>query len=281
MQKILIANRGEIAVRIIRACRDMDLASVAVYSECDRAALHVRMADEAVAIGPSPPAESYLRIDAIVDAARAAGADAVHPGYGFLAENAGLAQACADAGLTFIGPRPDVIARMGSKTEARRAARDAGLPLVPGTMEALGADTPDHDLEQLASGIGYPLMVKAVAGGGGKGMRLADTPESLLSSVRASRSEALSSFGDGAVYFERWLPRPRHVEVQVLADQHGTVLPCVERECSVQRRHQKLVEETPSPAVTPALAGSDDARGRPAGVVGRLHERGDRGILAR
>ena len=249
----MIANRGEIAVRIIRACRDMDIASVAVYSECDRAALHVRMADEAVAIGPSPPAESYLRIDAIVDAARAAGADAVHPGYGFLAENAGLAQACADAGLTFIGPRPDVIARMGSKTEARRAARDAGLPLVPGTMEALGADTPDHDLEQLASGIGYPLMVKAVAGGGGKGMRLADTPESLLSSVRASRSEALSSFGDGAVYFERWLPRPRHVEVQVLADQHGTVLPCVERECSVQRRHQKLVEETPSPAVTPAL----------------------------
>ena len=240
-------------MRIIRACRDMDLASVAVYSECDRAALHVRMADQAVAIGPSPPADSYLRIDAIVDAARAAGADAVHPGYGFLAENAGLAGACAEAGLTFIGPRPDVIARMGSKTEARRAARDAGLPLVPGTPEALDAGTTDDHLQRLAAGVGYPLMVKAVAGGGGKGMRLADSPESLLAAVRASRSEAVSAFGDGAVYFERWLPRPRHVEVQVLGDQHGTVLPCVERECSVQRRHQKLVEETPSPAVTHSM----------------------------
>jgi acetyl-CoA carboxylase biotin carboxylase subunit len=253
LQKILIANRGEIAVRIIRACRDMDLASVAVYSDCDRAALHVRMADQAVAIGPNPPADSYLRIDAIVDAARAAGADAIHPGYGFLAENAGLAAACADAGLTFIGPKPDVIARMGSKTEARRAARDAGLPLVRGTPEALGADTTDGELQRLAAGVGYPLMVKAVAGGGGKGMRLADSPESLLAAVRASRSEAVSSFGDATVYFERWMPRPRHVEVQVLGDQYGTVLPCVERECSVQRRHQKLVEETPSPAVTPSM----------------------------
>jgi acetyl-CoA carboxylase biotin carboxylase subunit len=253
LQKILIANRGEIAVRIIRACRDMNIASVAVYSDCDRAAQHVRMADEAVAIGGSPPADSYLRIDAIVAAARASGADAVHPGYGFLAENAALARACEDAGLTFIGPRPEAIARMGSKTDARRAARAAGLTLVPGTLDALIADTPDNELLRLAAETGYPVMVKAVAGGGGKGMRLAHTPEALLDAVRASRSEAVSAFGDGDVYFERWLRRPRHIEVQVLGDQHGTVLPCVERECSVQRRHQKLVEETPSPAVSPAL----------------------------
>jgi acetyl-CoA carboxylase biotin carboxylase subunit len=253
LQKILIANRGEIAVRLIRACRDMNLASVAVYSDCDGAARHVRMADEAVAIGPSPPTESYLRIDAIVSAALAAGADAVHPGYGFLAENAALAQACAAAGLTFIGPRPEVIARMGSKTEARRAAKAAGLPLVPGTLDALGPETPDGDLQRLAAQIGFPLMVKAVAGGGGKGMRLARAADELLGAVRASRSEAQSAFGDGAVYFERWLARPRHVEVQVLGDRFGTVLPFVERECSVQRRHQKLVEETPSPAVSAAL----------------------------
>jgi acetyl-CoA carboxylase biotin carboxylase subunit len=255
LQKILIANRGEIAVRIIRACRDMDIASVAVYSDCDRAAQHVRMADEAVAIGPNPPAESYLNIDRMVDAARASGADAIHPGYGFLAENAALARACAAAGLTFIGPRPEVIARMGSKTEARRAAKAAGVPVVPGTLDALDAGMSGDELLRLASGIGYPVMVKAVAGGGGKGMRLAHTPDELPDAIEASQSEARSAFGDGAIYFERWLPRPRHVEVQLLGDHHGTVLPFVERECSVQRRHQKLVEETPSPAVSPALRG--------------------------
>jgi acetyl-CoA carboxylase biotin carboxylase subunit len=263
LQKILIANRGEIAVRIIRACRDMNIASVAVYSDCDRAARHVRMADEAVAIGASPPADSYLRIDALVAAARESGADAVHPGYGFLAENAALAKACEDAGLIFIGPRSGVIARMGSKTDARRAARAAGLPLVPGTIDALGLSTPDEELLRQAGETGYPVMVKAVAGGGGKGMRLAHTAEALLDAVRASRSEAVSSFGDGDVYFERWLRRPRHVEVQVLGDHHGTVLPCVERECSVQRRHQKLVEETPSPAVSPGLR-SEMTRGAAA-----------------
>jgi acetyl-CoA carboxylase biotin carboxylase subunit len=253
LHKILVANRGEIAVRIIRACRDMDIASVAVYSDGDRVAQHVRMADEAVAIGPSPPSDSYLRVDAIVQAALAAGADAVHPGYGFLAENAALARACADAGLTFVGPTAEVIARMGSKTEARRAARAAGVPLVPGTVDALGAGTSDTELHRLAADIGYPVMVKAVAGGGGKGMRLAHTADELHEAVRASRSEAVSAFGDGDIYFERWLRRPRHVEVQLLGDHHGTVVPFVERECSVQRRHQKLVEETPSPAVSAAL----------------------------
>jgi len=253
LQKILIANRGEIAVRIVRACRDMGIASVAVYSDSDRSALHVRLADEAVAIGASPAADSYLRVDRIIDAARASGADGVHPGYGFLAENAQLAAACSDSGLTFIGPPADVIALMGSKTEARRVAREAGLPLVPGTLQALSPGTDDAECLRLAAETGYPVMVKAVAGGGGKGMRLATDPDALLGAVRLARSEAESSFGDGDIYFERWIPRPRHVEVQVLGDRYGTVLPCVERECSVQRRHQKLLEETPSMAVSPEV----------------------------
>ena len=253
MQKILIANRGEIAVRIIRACRDLGLASVAVFSESDRGARHVRMADEAVPIGPSPPRESYLRIDALVGAARATGADAVHPGYGFLAENEGFARACEQAGLTFIGPTAKAIELMGSKTAAREAARAAGVPIVPGTTTALGEDATESDLAAAARRVGYPIMVKAVAGGGGKGMRVVARPDDLASAVRAARSEAGSSFGDAAVYFERQLIRPRHIEVQILADQHGTVLPFVERECSIQRRHQKVIEETPSMAVTPQL----------------------------
>jgi acetyl-CoA carboxylase biotin carboxylase subunit len=238
LQKILVANRGEIAVRIVRACRDMDLESVAVYSDCDRAALHVRMADHAVRIGSSPPSDSYLRIDRLVEAALATGADAVHPGYGFLAENPNFASACADAGLTFIGPRPEVIALMGSKTAARRAARSAGLRLVPGSVDSMDAAVTDDEVVRRGAETGYPLMVKAVAGGGGKGMRLAADADALLSAVHTARSEAQSSFGDRAIYFERWLRRPRHIEV---------------RECSVQRRHQKLVEETPSPAVSVEL----------------------------
>jgi len=252
LQKILIANRGEIAVRIIRACRDLGLASVAVFSEADRTARHVRMADEAVAIGPSPPRESYLRGDVLVDAARAAGADAVHPGYGFLAENSGFAAACAGAGLTYIGPSSTAIALMGSKTAAREAARAAGVPIVPGTAP-LDADASDAVLAAEARRVGYPLMVKAVAGGGGKGMRAVARAEDFSSGVRAARSEAGSSFGDSAIYLERLLIRPRHIEVQVLADHHGTVLPFVERECSIQRRHQKVIEETPSMAVSPGL----------------------------
>jgi acetyl-CoA carboxylase, biotin carboxylase subunit len=253
MKTILIANRGEIAVRVIRACRDMGLQSVAVYSECDRAALHVRMADEAYSIGPNPPRDSYLRIDRIIDAARRAGADAVHPGYGFLAENEEFAAACRDAGLTFIGPSPDAIRLMGSKTAARQVAIAAGVAVVPGTEEPLGQEVPDSEVRAIADRIGYPVMLKAVAGGGGKGMRMVADPAELPGALRAARSEAGSAFGDSAVYLERRILAPRHIEVQLLADHHGTVIPFVERECSIQRRHQKVVEESPSIAVSPEL----------------------------
>jgi len=251
LRKILIANRGEIAVRVMRACRDMGLATVAVYSECDRAARHVRMADEAIGIGPNPPRESYLRIDRIIDAARASGADAIHPGYGFLSENEDFAAACREAGLTFIGPTAEAITLMGSKTAARRAAIAAGVPVVPGTEEPLAADVPDAVIVERATQIGFPVMVKAVAGGGGKGMRVVGSPADLPSAIRAARSEAGAAFGDSTIYLERRLERPRHIEVQLLADHHGTVLACVERECSIQRRHQKVIEETPSPVVSP------------------------------
>ena len=253
MRKILVANRGEIAVRILRACRDMDIASVAVYSESDRAARHVRMADEACAIGPSPAAESYLRIDTLIDAARASGADGIHPGYGFLAENAAFAAACRDAGITFIGPTPEAITLMGSKTAARRAAIAAGVPVVLGTEQPFAPDAPDEAIAAEALRIGYPVLVKAVAGGGGKGMRTVLAPDDLSSAIRAARSEASAAFGDSAIYLERRLMRPRHIEVQLLSDTHGTVVPFVERECSIQRRHQKVIEETPSAAVSAPL----------------------------
>ena len=239
LNKILIANRGEIAVRIIRTCREMGLATVAVYSECDRNALHVRLADEAHAIGPDQASESYLRIDKLIDVGRASGADGVHPGYGFLAENADFAEACSIAGLTFIGPSAAAMRAMGSKTTARDIAAAAGVPVVP------GGHTPED--------IGYPLLVKAVAGGGGKGMQVVRASAGLDSAVALAKSEARSSFNDDRVYFERLLERPRHIEVQLLGDLHGTIVPFVERECSIQRRHQKLIEETPSPSVTPAL----------------------------
>jgi acetyl-CoA carboxylase, biotin carboxylase subunit len=253
VKKILIANRGEIAVRISRACREMGVSPVAVYSECDRSALHVRQADEAYPIGGSSPLESYLRIDRILDTARRCGADAVHPGYGFLAEHEGFARAVRDAGLTFIGPTPEAMAAMGSKTAARTAASRAGVPVVPGTADPIPAELSGADLEALGRSVGYPLLVKAVAGGGGKGMRTVTEAADLADAVVTARSEAASAFGDGAVYLERKLNRPRHVEVQVLGDLHGTVLPFVERECSIQRRHQKVVEESPSIAVGPSL----------------------------
>jgi acetyl-CoA carboxylase biotin carboxylase subunit len=253
VKKILIANRGEIAVRVIRACRELNITPVAVYSECDRAALHVRLADEAYAIGPSAPRESYLCIDRLVDAVKKSGSDAVHPGYGFLAENEEFAAAIGAAGATFIGPTPAAIATMGSKTAARTAATRAGVPVVPGTQDPLSPDVPDAEIASIAAQIGYPLLVKAVAGGGGKGMRTVTDAADLSSAVRAARSEAGAAFGDAAVYLERRLTRPRHIEVQLLGDAHGTVLPFVERECSIQRRHQKVVEETPSLAVTPAV----------------------------
>ena len=253
--KILVANRGEIAVRVLRACREMGIPSVAVYSDCDRDARHVREADQAIHIGPSPAVQSYLRIDGIIDAAKRTGADAVHPGYGFLAENAAFARACRDAGLTFIGPTPEAITLMGSKTAARDVAIKAGVPVVPGTEKAFDADATDGEIAAGGAKIGYPLVVKAVAGGGGKGMRTVDNAEDLLPAIRTARSEAGSAFGDSAVYLERRIQKPRHIEIQLLGDQHGTVVPFVERECSIQRRHQKVVEESPSIAVTPELRG--------------------------
>ena len=250
--KVLIANRGEIAVRVIRACRELGLGAVAVYSECDRSALHVRLADEAWPIGPSPASESYLRIDAIVEAAKRSGATLVHPGYGFLAENEDFAQACVDAGLTFVGPPPAAIAQMGSKTAARQAAIKAGVPVVPGTESPLPDHAPDAVVAAEAARVGYPLVVKAVSGGGGKGMRTVNAPEDLLAAVRVARSEAQAAFGDSSVYLERRIIGPRHIEIQLLADAHGTVIPFVERECSIQRRHQKVVEESPSLAISDA-----------------------------
>lgn len=246
-KKILIANRGEIAVRVERACREMGIVSVAVYSDVDRASLHVRLADEAFPIGPAPARESYLVIEKIIGAARYAGCDAIHPGYGFLAENAGFARACVDAGITFIGPTGDAMEKLGSKTAARKLAREAGVPTVPGTLD------PIEDAKAAmatAKTIGYPVVLKAVAGGGGKGMRLVEREEELASGWRDASSEAQNAFGDGRMYLEKYLARPRHVEIQVLADRHGNILYLGERECSVQRRHQKVIEEAPSPVMT-------------------------------
>ena len=269
LKKVLVANRGEIAVRIVRGCRDRGLSSVAVYSDCDRTSRHVRMADEAWRLGGNTPRESYLRIDAIVEIARKSGADAVHPGYGFLAENAAFAEACADAGLVFIGPSPAAIRAMGSKTAARAAATAAGVAVVPGSGAPLPASCRDEDVLEAARGVGYPLMLKAVAGGGGKGMRLVADEGELPGALRAARSEAQSSFGDASVYLERRLERPRHIEVQLLGDAHGTVVPFVERECSIQRRHQKVLEESPSVAVTPdQRVALTDAAARVARQVG-------------
>ncbi|MDX1991290.1 MAG: acetyl-CoA carboxylase biotin carboxylase subunit [bacterium] len=246
ISKVLIANRGEIAVRVIRACRDLGIKTVAVYSEADRAALHVRYADEAVFIGAPAPRESYLRIDKIIDAARRTGADAVHPGYGFLAEKAEFAAACADAGITFIGPSPYAIEKMGDKQTARDTVRKAGVPIVPGTEPGLR----DEDLIEAANNqIGFPLMVKASAGGGGKGMRVVHRAEDFPEALAIARREAESAFGDGTVYLEKFLVGGRHIEFQILADMHGNTIHLGERECSIQRRHQKLVEEAPSVAL--------------------------------
>ena len=261
---VLIANRGEIAVRVIRACREMGFDAIAVYSECDRDALHVRLADAAYAIGAGPAADSYLNIDKIIAAAQRGHATLVHPGYGFLAENEDFAQACVDAGLTFVGPSPNAIRLMGSKTAARQAAIAAGVPVVPGTEAPFAEDASDAEIIAAAAKVGYPLVVKAVAGGGGKGMRTVATAADLLPAVRTARSEAGSAFGDTAVYLERRLMHPRHIEIQLLGDSHGTVLPFVERECSIQRRHQKVVEESPSLALDP------DTRRRMAECAARV-----------
>ncbi len=248
--KVLIANRGEIAVRVARTCRRLGLGTVAVFSDPDADALHVAACDEAVRLGGATSQESYLRIDALIDAARRTGADAVHPGYGFLAENAAFARAVEDAGLTWIGPGPDAIAAMGDKLEAKRVMADAGVPLLPSV--ALGAEPSAGELEEASSAVGFPCMVKAAAGGGGKGMRVVHDRDDLAEEVAAAQREATSAFGDGRVFLERFVERPRHIEVQVLADTHGTVLHLFERECSIQRRHQKVVEESPSPVLDPA-----------------------------
>jgi acetyl-CoA carboxylase, biotin carboxylase subunit len=249
-RKILVANRGEIAVRILRACRELEIASVAVYSEADRTALHVRLADEAHLIGPAPSRESYLVIERVIEAAQKSGADAIHPGYGFLAENAAFARACEDAGIVFIGPQSETIALMGEKTSARRVAVRAGVPVVPGTLEPVASLA---EIKREAERIGFPIMLKAAAGGGGKGLRLVEKPADLEAAAERARSEARSAFGDDSLYLERAILKPRHIEIQVLADHHGHAVHLFERECSIQRRHQKVIEESPSPFVTPEL----------------------------
>jgi acetyl-CoA carboxylase biotin carboxylase subunit len=249
-QKVLVANRGEIALRVIRACRELGLQSVAVYSDADRDALHVRMADEAYHIGPAQAAKSYLHIPTLIDVARHAGAQAVHPGYGFLSENAAFVEACQEAGLIFVGPPAEAQLAMGEKTAARRTAQAAGVPIVPGAM----SDIEDNQRAiEMAEELGYPILLKAAAGGGGKGIRFVRQPQDLLASLRTARSEARSAFGDGRVYLEKAIAPARHIEVQFIADKHGQVVHLGERECSIQRRHQKLIEESPSPVVDAEL----------------------------
>jgi len=249
-KKVLVANRGEIALRVIRACRELGVQTVAVYSEADRESLHVRFADDDVCIGPAPARESYLRIPRIIAAAEITGADAIHPGYGFLAENAEFAETCAASNITFIGPTAEQIRVMGDKAEARKTMLAVGVPIVPGTPGPV--EDPDDALA-FAKQIGFPVIIKAAAGGGGKGMRVARDAEEFLRSFGLARSEALSAFGNGEVYVEKYLMKPRHIEFQILGDTHGTVMHLGERDCSVQRRHQKLIEEAPSPAMTPEL----------------------------
>ena len=247
-KKILIANRSEIAVRVIRACREMGIASVAVYSDADRESRHIAMADESVCIGPAPSKLSYLDQEAILTAAENTGADAIHPGYGFLSENADFAQLCAARGLTFIGPPPEASRKLGFKSAGKAIALAAKVPVVPGTKGDITTDVTDE-----VAKIGYPVLIKASAGGGGKGMRIVRKPEELKAQLTAAANEAKAAFGDGSVFIEKLLERPRHVEIQIAADRHGNVVAFPERDCTVQRRHQKLVEESPSPAISPEI----------------------------
>lgn len=250
IRKVLVANRGEIAVRVMRTCRERGIATVAIYSDADAGALHVRTADEAYRVGPAPSSESYLVAERVIEVARRAGADAVHPGYGFLSENAGFAEACARAGITFIGPPPDAIRAMGDKTAARALMEEAGVPMAPGTVDAIG-DT--AEAVRVADEIGYPVLIKAAAGGGGKGMRVVASADEIERAVQAAQGEARSAFGDERVFIEKYLLGPRHIEFQILADAHGRIVHLFERECSIQRRHQKVIEEAPSAVLTPAL----------------------------
>ncbi|HEX7158973.1 MAG TPA: biotin carboxylase N-terminal domain-containing protein, partial [Edaphobacter sp.] len=261
MKKVLIANRGEIALRVIRACREMGLATVAVYSDADRGALHVLHADEAYRLGPAPATESYLRGDLILDVARRSGADAIHPGYGFLSENAEFAEACERARVTFVGPPASAMRALGSKTSARQVADQVGMPRVPGSVKGLASV---EEAVRVAEEIGYPVMLKAAAGGGGKGMRAVARRADMASAYAAASSEAERSFGSGEVYLEKLIERPRHIEIQIIADTHGNCIYLGERECSVQRRHQKVIEEAPSPVV------DEDLRRRMGEAAGRL-----------
>jgi acetyl-CoA carboxylase biotin carboxylase subunit len=250
IKKILVANRGEIAIRIMRTCREMDILSVAVFSEADRTSLHVRYADEAYYIGKAPSAESYLNIEKIIETAKACNADAIHPGYGFLSENSQFAKRCEEEGILFIGPSPDVIDRMGDKIKARETMKSAGIPVVPGTEGIIDSE---EEAFRAIREIGLPVMIKASAGGGGKGMRQVHHEHEVASAIRAARSEAKASFGNGSVYFEKYIVSPHHIEFQILGDKHGNAIHLFERECSIQRRHQKMIEETPSPIMTPEL----------------------------
>src|SRR5512133_1473559 len=250
IKKILIANRGEIAVRIMRSCREMGIETVAVYSDADRSSLHVRYATEAYHIGPSASSESYLRMDKILEVARISGAEAIHPGYGFLSENAQFARECKEAGIKFIGPSAESIDAMGDKISARKRMIAAGVPVVPGTTEKI---VDEDEAIRIIRGIGLPVMIKASAGGGGKGMRLVRKEEDIKPSIRSAKSEAKTAFGDDALYIEKYIESPHHIEFQVLADQYGDAVHLFERECSVQRRHQKVIEETPSPIMTPEV----------------------------
>ena len=269
-KRILVANRGEIAVRITRACRELDIETVAVYSEADRESLHVKYADYAYPIGPAPSAQSYLAIDRIIEVAKKSGADAIHPGYGFLAENSKFAQRCQEDDIVFIGPSPQVIDQMGDKVKARQIMKSAGVPVVPGSEGVLGSE---QEVLKVAELIGYPFMLKAVAGGGGKGLRLVRSSREVSSAYRAVRSEAASSFGDPRLYVEKYIQKPRHVEIQILADKYGRVIHLYDRECSIQRRHQKIIEESPAP-------GLDDRTRRRRYRISRIGADGPHAVLA-
>jgi acetyl-CoA carboxylase biotin carboxylase subunit len=249
-KKILVANRGEIAVRVIRACRDLNISPVAIHSQADDECLHVRLADEAVCVGPPPASESYTHVANVIQAALNTGCDAIHPGYGFLAENAGFAEACEACGIKFIGPRPAAIERMGDKAAARALMREAGVPVVPGTASVLQNE---QEAQRAAAKLGYPLIVKAAAGGGGKGMRIVHTDEGLADAVKIAQVEAAAAFGHPEVYLEKYIEEPRHIEFQILADEHGHIIHLGERDCSLQRSHQKLIEEAPAVGLTPGL----------------------------
>ncbi len=277
-RKILIANRGEIALRIIRAARELEIETVAVFSEADRESLHVRLADEAVCIGPAPSSASYLHIPRIISAAEVTASDAIHPGYGFLSENAHFAEVCESCHIRFIGPTSEMIRSMGDKSVARKTVAAVGVPVTPGSEGVLGSA---DEAVSVAQSLGYPVIIKAAAGGGGKGMRIATDEASLRNGVLTAQAEAEANFGSGEVYLERYVERPRHIEFQIFGDKHGNVVHLGERECSIQRRHQKLIEESPSVALYAGAAGADGQRGRQERRRDRLRGRGDDRVSAR